>query len=118
MPKLRLCGGVRVMGVPFKKISPAVGDSKPASIIKVVVLPEPEGPNSERNSPARMSRLRSRTTRVLPSYVFSTPANFTSSWDDMLCSGLSAFQGANKIKGMRLWSAKQHACPMYDLDVD
>ena len=51
MPKLRLCGGVRVMGLPSKKISPAVGDSNPANIIKVVVLPEPEGPNSDKNSP-------------------------------------------------------------------
>jgi len=48
-------------------ISPVVGDSKPASIISVVVLPEPDGPSSVRNSPRRMSRLRSRTTRAAPS---------------------------------------------------
>ena len=51
MPKLRLCGGVRVIGTPLSKISPAVGDSKPASIISVVVLPEPEGPSNDKNSP-------------------------------------------------------------------
>ncbi|MDT4873921.1 hypothetical protein FQZ97_1091890 [compost metagenome] len=67
MPKLRLCGGVRVIGTPFRLISPEVGDSKPASIIRVVVLPEPDGPSSERNSPFWISRFRSRTTRVLPS---------------------------------------------------
>ena len=31
-------------------MSPAVGSSKPASIRSVVVLPQPEGPSSERNS--------------------------------------------------------------------
>ena len=67
MPKLRLCGGVRVIGWPSSKISPAVGDSKPASIIRQVVLPEPEGPSSDRNSPRRMSRSSERTTSVWPS---------------------------------------------------
>ena len=67
MPKLRLCGGVRVIGTPFRLISPAVGDSNPASIINVVVLPEPEGPSSDKNSPRRISRFRSRTTRLMPS---------------------------------------------------
>ena len=67
MPKLRLCGGVRVIGLPSSRISPAVGDSKPASIISVVVLPEPEGPSSVRNSPRRMSRSSWRTTSCTPS---------------------------------------------------
>ena len=67
MPKWRLCGGVRVIGLPSSTISPAVGDSKPASIISVVVLPEPEGPSSVRNSPRWMSRSNWRTTRLMPS---------------------------------------------------
>ena len=41
------------IGCPRSRISPAVGRSKPASIISVVVLPEPEGPSSVRNSPFR-----------------------------------------------------------------
>ena len=36
---------------PLSRISPAVGASKPASIISVVVLPDPEGPSSVKNSP-------------------------------------------------------------------
>ncbi len=36
-------------------MSPAVGVSKPAIIISVVVLPEPLGPSSVRNSPEWMS---------------------------------------------------------------
>jgi hypothetical protein len=53
---LRRCGGVRVMGEPSSRISPAVGDSNPASIIRQVVLPEPDGPSSERNSPPGRAR--------------------------------------------------------------
>ena len=45
MPKWRLCGGVRVIGRPSSTISPAVGDSNPASIMSAVVLPAPEGPS-------------------------------------------------------------------------
>ena len=35
------------------RISPAVGSSKPATMRSVVVLPQPEGPSSVRNSPER-----------------------------------------------------------------
>ena len=38
--------------VPSSRISPAVGRSKPAIIRSVVVLPQPDGPSSEKNSPA------------------------------------------------------------------
>ncbi len=41
--------------LPSIAMSPAVGVSKPAIIIKVVVLPEPLGPSIVRNSPERMS---------------------------------------------------------------
>ncbi|MCY1183087.1 hypothetical protein D9M73_236780 [compost metagenome] len=56
-----------LMARPANRISPAVGVSKPASIIRLVVLPEPDGPSNVRNSPLRMSRLRSLTIRFSPS---------------------------------------------------
>ena len=40
---------------PSMAMSPPVGFSKPAIIIKVVDLPDPLGPSSVRNSPERMS---------------------------------------------------------------
>jgi hypothetical protein len=46
-----LCGGSRVIERPSRRISPSVGLSKPASIMRVVVLPDPDGPSSVRNSP-------------------------------------------------------------------
>ena len=51
MPMPRLFGGTLLIGVPLSRIWPWVAVSKPASIIKVVVLPDPDGPSSVRNSP-------------------------------------------------------------------
>ena len=41
---------------PWSRIRPAVGSSNPAIIRSVVVLPEPDGPSIEKNSPSRTSR--------------------------------------------------------------
>ena len=41
--------------------------SHPASIIKVVFFPDPDGPRSVRNSPCLIERLRFFTTRAAPS---------------------------------------------------
>src|SRR5213079_443240 len=44
------------MSMPLRRTSPEVGCSKPAIIRSVVVLPHPDGPSSEKNSPDGMSR--------------------------------------------------------------
>ena len=67
MPKLRRCAGVARIERPSRRMSPALGASNPASIIRVVVLPDPEGARSVRNSPRRTSRSRSRTANDVPS---------------------------------------------------
>ena len=46
----RLCGGTPESGFPSSQIDPSVGSSKPASILRSVVLPQPEGPSSAWNS--------------------------------------------------------------------
>ncbi len=43
-----------------------VGASNPATILSTVVLPQPEGPRKETNSPFSMVRSKSFTTRVGP----------------------------------------------------
>src|SRR5215211_6726818 len=43
------------------RISPSVTDSRPASIRSAVVLPEPDGPTSTRNSPSAAASVSSRT---------------------------------------------------------
>ena len=67
MPMPRLWGGTVSMRRPPRRISPCVAASKPASIIRQVVLPEPEGPSIVRNSPLAMARSRPFTTSVSPS---------------------------------------------------
>src|SRR5215210_5650636 len=54
------------MGAPLIRISPAVGTSKPATIRRVVVLPEPEAPSRVRNSPDSTLRDRSSTATKSP----------------------------------------------------
>ena len=62
-----LGAGTALMGRFPRKISPWVAGSNPASIIKQVVLPEPEGPSMVKNSPRSMSRLRFLMTSSSPS---------------------------------------------------
>src|SRR2546423_2831160 len=58
---LRLCGGVKAMLWPSSRICPPVGCSNPAIIRSVVVLPQPDGPSMEKNSPAGICRLMPST---------------------------------------------------------
>ena len=49
----RLFGGTPSTSSPCRTTCRAVGSSKPAIIRMVVVLPQPDGPSSEKNSPSR-----------------------------------------------------------------
>ena len=53
---------VRRCGLPSSRMAPAVGASKPASIIRIVVLPDPDGPRRLTNSPCSISRSSASTT--------------------------------------------------------
>src|SRR3954462_2507074 len=61
MPTLRRFGGRWVMSLPSTVIVPEVGCSKPAIIRSVVVLPQPDGPRNDTNSPFWAARLKSST---------------------------------------------------------
>src|SRR3989475_3465866 len=69
------------------KISPLVCSSRPASIRKAVVFPQPDGPTSTRNSGSRTARLRSLTATTSPkrfvtwSYVTVAIESKSMSWD-------------------------------------
>src|SRR4051812_5001012 len=56
---------------------PSSGRSNPAIILSVVVLPEPEGPSSVKNSPGSISR-STRSTAMTSPYVLRTPRRRTS----------------------------------------
>ena len=58
-------GATRLITRSPMRISPSVIDSSPASIRSAVVLPEPDGPTSTRNSPSPASSVSSRTASTL-----------------------------------------------------
>jgi hypothetical protein len=66
MPKLRCSGGRRVIACPSSRISPEVGCTKPAIAIRIVVLPDPEGPSRVTNSPRSICSVTSSTAATLP----------------------------------------------------
>ena len=52
----RLSGASRVTSRPRSSIRPPVGGSNPPIIRSVVVLPQPLGPSSEKNSPVSIAK--------------------------------------------------------------
>ena len=62
----RLSGGSRLMSWPRRAIVPAVGRSNPPIIRSVVVLPQPDGPSSEKNSPVWIVSETSSTATTSP----------------------------------------------------
>jgi len=65
----RWCGGTSDIGCPAMWISPLVGLSKPASMRKGVVLPQPDEPSREKNALRRMSRDIVSMARKAPKYL-------------------------------------------------
>ena len=61
MPVLRRQGGRCVTSVPPIVAVPPLGSTKPAIMRKVVVLPQPDGPSSTRNSPSGTSSVTPAT---------------------------------------------------------
>ena len=62
----RLLGGMSPMSWPSIRTWPSVGTSRPASMRSKVVLPQPEGPSSAKNSPGMISRLTLSTPTAEP----------------------------------------------------
>src|SRR2546426_801856 len=63
--------------VPSITTAPLVGRSSPATIMSRVLLPHPDGPRSETNSPARAAKLTEATASIAPvgvRKIFRTPA--------------------------------------------
>src|SRR5437879_1540076 len=69
----RSCGSTGAMSRPPSRMRPSSGVSKPASIRSSVVLPQPLGPNSAKNSPAPMSSESRSTARKVPKFL-ETPS--------------------------------------------
>src|ERR1700736_5071129 len=56
---------------------PSSGVSKPAIMRKVVVLPQPDGPSSAKNSPASIESSTPSTARLMPSKLLLRRAGRT-----------------------------------------
>ena len=63
---LRRFGGTAVTSTPRSRMRPSSGCSNPPIIRRLVVLPQPLGPSSEKNSPSRISSETERTASTLP----------------------------------------------------
>jgi hypothetical protein len=61
---LRRFGGVPMTDLPLIRMSPDVGDSKPAIIRINVVLPHPDGPRIEKKEPFGISKETPSTART------------------------------------------------------
>ncbi len=62
----RLFAETDVTSAPWSTTLPVSGTSKPAIIRSVVVLPQPLGPSSEKNSPSPISSVMSSTAAASP----------------------------------------------------
>src|SRR5690349_3628340 len=70
MPMLRRCGGSSSIGCLPSRMCPDVTSVNPATMLSVVVFPDPLGPRKVTNSPAWISRLTSSTAGGLLPYRF------------------------------------------------
>src|SRR4051794_511331 len=64
MPVLRLCGGRVSMRCSPNRMRPLSSSQKPATMRSNVVLPQPEGPSSVKNSPSRTAIETASTART------------------------------------------------------
>lgn len=73
----RSSGCTSFITLPPRRISPILGASSPASIRRVVVLPQPDGPMMARNSPSRVLGPSSLTVTKFPKcfWTLSKTAN-------------------------------------------
>ena len=66
MATSRSSGGSAVMSRLPRRSAPVLGSSRPATMFISVLLPQPEGPTSTRNSPSASSRSMRCSTWVAP----------------------------------------------------
>ena len=75
---LRLCGGTFDTSTPSSMTLPDVGSSKPAIILSRVVLPQPDGPSSEKNSPRPIEKSARSTATKSPNSLRTASRTMTS----------------------------------------
>ena len=113
MLTLRLYGGTVATSSPSSRIAPSVGCSKPAISRSVVVLPQPDGPSSEKNSPWRIcseiSLTASKSPKRLHTPSSSTPSRCASCGAPLPVSTASPLSRRPSRRGSRTASAMSAA---------
>jgi hypothetical protein len=71
MPKSRLLGGRAEMSRPPCSMRPVVWMSRPAMARSSVVLPQPDGPRKQTNSPSAISSEMSSSAVNAPNFLVS-----------------------------------------------
>src|SRR5208282_2087960 len=71
MPVERKWGGTAVTDLPSMRISPELGVSKPAIMLRTVVLPQPLGPSRVKTSPRRIASSSSCTASTGPKLLLT-----------------------------------------------
>ena len=66
MPMSRLAAGTDEMSLPSTRTDPVSAVSKPATMRRAVVLPQPDGPSSATSSPGAISMDSLSRARVAP----------------------------------------------------
>ena len=66
MPMSRRAAGTEEMSLPSTMTDPVSADSKPATMRRAVVLPQPDGPSSATSSPGAISSDSPSSARVVP----------------------------------------------------
>ena len=66
MPMSRLAAGTDEMSLPSTRTDPVSAVSKPATMRRAVVLPQPDGPSSATSSPGAISMDSPSRARVAP----------------------------------------------------
>ena len=94
----RWCGGTAAIDWPSMEISPDVGTSNPANIRSRVVLPHPEGPRSEKNSPRPMSRDTLSTARTAPKVLLTSAIEMIGSPGDMVTLSPRSWSEGPKVR--------------------
>src|SRR5262244_123348 len=76
----RLYGGSSAASLPPIKISPSSGCSKPAISRSEVVLPQPDGPRSDRNSPLCTLSVTASTAVSEPNRLVTARSSTSNAW--------------------------------------
>src|SRR5262249_11137954 len=95
MPSPRFAGFTASRSRPSRRIAPPLGSTKPAIICKVVVLPQPDGPSRETNSPFSTPSERPSTAVCVPNVLVSPSSSRKAIFD----TGLGVVDGIDARRG-------------------